>query len=101
VSVVDGKHTILTCSNCRKPLADIWVTRPDPDFRWKVKAACCFCGDSSFEREVVGRFHYSGYGLPNEDDEEDSRMATVVTRPEWDGDRVTLYTGKGPFADSI
>ncbi len=62
------KHVVLRCSACNKPLVDVLLTRPSETDKWKLKADCPFCGDHSFEEEIVGGFHIAGYGEANEHD---------------------------------
>jgi hypothetical protein len=78
----DGGHVIIRCSNCNKPLVDIWRTRPqeiDPYtnkiFEWKFIAECCYCGDASYPTTVLGGFHMGGYG---EDKPDESYEKTSV-----------------------
>lgn len=91
----DGPHTILECSNCQKSLVDVWSVQPDQPFNWKVKAKCCYCGDTSFEKDVTGLFRYSGAQEPTENDPEDTRLVTQVTHMDVDGEKVLFYTAPG------
>jgi len=91
----DGGHVILECSSCNKPLVDVWSVQPDQPFEWKVKAKCCYCGDSSFQKEVKGLFRYSGAQKPSDTDAEDTTLVTQVTHLEADGQNVLFYTAPG------
>jgi predicted RNA-binding Zn-ribbon protein involved in translation (DUF1610 family) len=53
----DGEHVIIQCSNCRKTLADVWITQPDFELKSEIVAHCPFCGDKSFKTTVQGAFH--------------------------------------------
>lgn len=59
----DGGTKTLKCSCCDRPIAVIWITRPNEAEEWKIKATCCYCGDSSFPETIKGGFHYKGYDL--------------------------------------
>lgn len=66
----NGPTHILQCSNCDKKLVNIWVTKPKQTIhgkpaKWNVRAECCYCGDISFTKEIVGGFRYTGFYLPN------------------------------------
>lgn len=74
----DGGHVYVACSNCRAGLMDIWRTRPYEQETWIVQANCPFCHDVSFQVKVQGGFHYGGYGVPKEDDEDDVIASTIV-----------------------
>ena len=90
----DGGHVILECSSCRVPLVDIFVIQPDQNFDWKCRAKCCYCGDSSFEKDVHGLFRYSGAQKPRENDE-DTDLVTQVTHLESEGQSVLFHTAPG------
>jgi hypothetical protein len=84
----DGGHIIIRCSNCNKPLADIWRTRPnmkDPRtsklFEWKFVAECCYCKDKSYITTVSGGVHIGGYGVTTYENKEvlDTSEKTTIT----------------------
>lgn len=54
-----GSHRI-DCSNCRKPLMEIIITRPAEASSFKVVAICPYCGDKSFETPIKGGFAHLG-----------------------------------------
>ena len=58
---VDITSIELDCSNCGKSLAKVMRVNNAPT-TVKIKANCCFCGDSSFIKEVSGAF----YMVPSE-----------------------------------
>lgn len=58
-SVENGNIVIITCSNCKTPLAEIWRTRPTVPVQTKIVAKCGLCGDKSFMQVVDGGFHYA------------------------------------------
>jgi hypothetical protein len=69
--LVDGGHFVLKCSNCDKPLVDIWKTRPKETLdgspvKTRLQAECCYCGDHSKAEVVIGGFHPGGYGQGEE-----------------------------------
>lgn len=57
----DGGHKVISCSSCRKPLVDVWITRPLEDFSQKVIATCPYCQDRSFLETIEGGFHIGGF----------------------------------------
>ena len=78
----DGGHVIIRCSNCDRPLVDIWRTRPEMNdprtkkiFEWKFIAECCYCSDKSYVTTVLGGVHIGGYGVTTYEDAE-----TINTR---------------------
>jgi hypothetical protein len=72
-------HVILTCSNCRAALMDVWRTRPHEPHVWKLRATCPFCGDHSFTTEVRGGFHQGGFALSKDDEpDEDKAVSTII-----------------------
>lgn len=50
---------ILECSSCQRPLVEL-VLANKAELRWKVKADCPYCGDSSFTKDFDGAFSYKG-----------------------------------------
>ena len=58
---VDVTSIQLDCSSCGKNLAKVMRVNNAPT-SVKIKANCCFCGDSSFLKEVSGAF----YMVPSE-----------------------------------
>lgn len=58
--IKDGGNIILYCSNCNKPLVDLFITDTQNDFVWKCVAECCYCNDKSFIQEVKGMFRPGG-----------------------------------------
>lgn len=92
---LDGERIVLSCSNCQKPLVDVRSTNTDQPFVWKVKARCCYCGDSSFEKEVRGLLRYFGAQVPREDNPADVAVVTRIAHLEADGDKVIFHTAPG------
>ena len=58
---VDVTSIQLDCSSCGRNLAKVMRANNTPT-TVKIKANCCFCGDSSFLKEVSGAF----YMVPSE-----------------------------------
>lgn len=52
-----GKNIIIRCSNCKLPLVDVQVTRPNKNYVNKIRANCWRCGDFSFETSIEGGIH--------------------------------------------
>ncbi len=99
----DAGHFIIECSNCLKPLVDLWLTRPGERIRykdgkeiktlnvvWKVQATCCYCGDHSFVQEIQGGFH-SGPIFESRGENDDVKLHDVDD-PIVDGNRVLFNT---------
>ncbi len=105
VGLKDGGHTILECSACGKPIADIWSIKKDAinavtkkPFEWKCVAVCCYCGDRSFPQTVQGRIAHGGYGVNIPDPDggaDDAHIFTKVIRVETEGDTLVFHTAKG------
>jgi hypothetical protein len=98
VKIKDGGHVIIRCSNCNKPLVDIWRTRPDAKdpatgktFEFKFVAECCYCKDISYITTVQGVFHIGGYGVNTDDGNEAYEKTTIIDQLEMPGrEDVTL-----------
>lgn len=90
-----GERVVLECSNCNKPLVDIRSTNPDQPFLWKVKAKCCYCGDSSFEKEIRGLIKYFGAQVPKDGDSSEVVVVTRIAHLEADGEKVLFHTAPG------
>jgi len=78
--LVDGQTILLKCSNCRKELAEIWITRPQAPLLSKVRAKCA-CGDYSFLIDVHGMFNVG------EVESRQSRIIDIKTTYEMDENR--------------
>lgn len=96
VEFKDGGHIILNCSNCGKPLVDIWITVPKLDVVNYVRAECCYCGDFSFIHTIKGGFRYSGIieYINGSDDYKQITMVSnieIVKHPDFN-DNVFVYT---------
>ena len=88
-SLVDTAPIIIVCSNCKKELCEIKVTRPHAKIKSFVVAKCDYCGDKSFKQEIVGGFIIGGTedsaiaGYPmttDRDDEYYIQNLTIETR---------------------
>lgn len=78
----DGGHVYPSCSNCRATLMDIWITRPHEPEKYRIRALCPWCGDTSFVVTVQGGFHQGGYGVIKPDNEDEDVASTIVDRFE-------------------
>jgi hypothetical protein len=75
-------ETLLSCSNCLKPLVKFAVTPkdgPSGPISFNVQATCCYCGDASFVTNLGGVFQYMGYCEPNPDAPDDPDLAVEKT----------------------
>lgn len=54
--LVDGKHTLLECSNCGTKLIDIWETKTW-DVNINVRAKCWKCNDFSYTKLIEKGFY--------------------------------------------
>jgi hypothetical protein len=102
VGLQDGGHIYIKCSACRKPLVDIWITKPNlldittnKPFQWKAIAYCCYCGDHSFETTWYGGFVWGGFGENCKEDPDASFEKTAIDRVENQWEEVMhIYTKK-------
>ncbi len=81
VGLKDGGHTYLKCSNCRKLLADLWVTNPSIKEKFKYRAKCPYCKDKSYIAEIEGGIAYAG--IYNQIDEDNDKKVTDVEHFEF------------------
>jgi hypothetical protein len=93
--IPEGEKIVLECSSCNKPLVDVRTTNPEQPFVWKVRAKCCYCGDTSFEKEVHGLLRYFGAQAAKEEDSSDVVLLTRIAHLEADGDKVIFHTAPG------
>jgi len=66
----NGGVTLIKCSNCDKPLIEVWHTRPKETLNghpleWLIQASCCYCQDKSYITKVTGGFHPKGHDIPH------------------------------------
>lgn len=107
VGLSDGGHVIPRCSDCNRPLADIFITQPNArdrrgePFRWRVRATCAYgckkpdgSAQTSFLQEFTGLYHLGGFGVDNPEDETDSEMKTAVVDTQFDAEGVLIITTK-------
>jgi hypothetical protein len=80
----DGKHHFFRCLSCKAPLADVWVTYPNPEIVWNFVAECPHCGGLSQKESIEGMFVIG----KNEDSEE----YTSVIGYDIDKDPITIKT---------
>jgi hypothetical protein len=96
--IVDGERVILACSNCRTPLAELFITRPHAlrangqPFRWKAKARCWKCGDESWPVDIEGMYHLGHPAHANPDDPDNERLITVVVDVTEENDVLIFHT---------
>lgn len=84
--IIDGGDVVMNCSNCDSNLLVLWITRPNAEFDWKIKANCPFCGGETKEQEVHGMFHYAPYfKITNEEDMESESKLYIETFTDNDG----------------
>lgn len=57
--MIDKPKVLLECSSCQAPLCEIIIVKNEPPKEYRIYAECCFCGDKSFTKKVVGRLVYS------------------------------------------
>ena len=65
--LTDGGGTIFECADCGQKIGYVWHT--DKEARKKdntpltqnVQFKCCYCQGSSYEKQIIGGFHYGGY----------------------------------------
>ena len=54
--VEDGEKRIITCSNCKEELVEIWFIRPDTPLKTHITVDCPLCGDKSFKQTIDGQY---------------------------------------------
>lgn len=96
IGLTDGGHNILSCGDCLKKLADVWVIQPETSLKAKYWANCPYCGGKSYKVELKGMVCFGGIAMENKDSEyvDDKKMLTVVDRPEWGNGEVQLVVVK-------
>jgi hypothetical protein len=85
---------VLRCADCRACLVDIYITDPEAEFVWQVKANCPFCGGASYAREIKGLYHPGGHGETKPDDPTDDVPSTFVDDYSIDGGVVHFLVRK-------
>ena len=96
----DGGHVILECSNCNKPLVDLFIVKPNEkredgtDFIWKCQAGCCYCNDKSFITEVKGIFRPGGIIKVSDENEDVYRNIVDIVDIEYDDNFVLFKTSR-------
>lgn len=80
---VDGGTIHILCSNCKAPLVDVLVTKPEENYNWEIQADCPFCSDKSFKTKIHG-LYFLGHT------EYTSFVDTIC-----DGTNVEVKTSKG------
>ena len=63
--LINQEPTIIKCSNCKKDLCLIKITRPQAKIRSYIVAECPHCGDKSFKKEFFGSFCVGGSDITN------------------------------------
>lgn len=84
--IIDGGDITLSCKDCDSKLLVLWITRPNAEFDWKIKANCPFCSGETNEQDVHGMFHYAPYfKITNEEDMESESKLYIETFTENNG----------------
>jgi hypothetical protein len=101
VGLKDGGHVVLACSDCGAGLMDFWITRPDEEEVWKVRATCPFCPPGkdgrpamSYAKEVRGGYYPAGYGTPHPSDPDETVPSTTWEKFDVVGDTLVFTTIK-------
>ena len=77
-------HNILTCKDCKKGLADVWMTK-DADLEYDYVALCPFCNSESETKTIIGLVHIGsiqGTRLKDIQITEDSSKAIIHLEKE-------------------
>tara|TARA_Y100001938_G_C8033960_1_gene402261 strand:+ start:426 stop:689 length:264 start_codon:yes stop_codon:yes gene_type:complete len=60
-------HTIteeVLCSVCSEVLVGLWIIPDKGEKKTSIKCHCCYCGDTSFVKEICGEFYlYPAEGI--------------------------------------
>ena len=54
----------IKCSNCKKNIAELWITDESHPAKSKVVVNCAYCGDKSYAKQISGKFYI---GSPADD----------------------------------
>lgn len=52
--IYDGGEHAISCSNCRKPLTTIVISRPNNKLETTLTVECPYCHDKSFKKKIRG-----------------------------------------------
>jgi hypothetical protein len=76
----DGKHNLVKCGECKAPLADLWLTKPNAPVHSRVIVLCPHCGDESFAINVQGIFQLgvTEYTLHNDTEMDVEEIKGVI-----------------------
>jgi hypothetical protein len=92
---------LLSCSACRKSLAEVYVVDAgavDPGtgkpFRWKLTASCPYCGDASWPLGVTGQFRRDGYSVQDPTDPLNCSYKTFIDEDLINGEEVRFVVKK-------
>lgn len=95
MSIKDNGNLILKCSNCQKPLVDLFIVDSSANFNWKCVAECCFCGDKSFITDVKGMFRPGGCITVDEKNPDHFLYDTYIDDIIYDEEKIIFKTSKG------
>lgn len=95
MKIKDDGNVIISCSNCNKPLVDLFITDAEADLIWNCVAECCYCGDKSFIKEVKGIFRPGGCVTIDEKNPDHFKLNTLLVDIVTNEDKVIFKTQKG------
>ena len=88
----DEEAFTIECSNCAKPLSEVWALPPkdgsNPNKNVTIVVKCPWCVDKSWAKKTTGRFAFG--------DTVHSRIENVESKLDEDGnEHLMVMTGKG------
>ena len=91
MSQTDDDGFTIECSNCKKPLCEVWKLNAKegepPAKSVKIVVQCPWCGDKSWSKQTSGKFAFG--------DTEYTKISEVDAHIGEDGnEHLTLQTGK-------
>jgi len=72
----------LRCSSCDKPILRIYEKVKSSTKLYQIVAACCFCGDKTFPKNVYGEFNFmpaDGVSLGDVKVDDVNKITTFLT----------------------
>lgn len=95
MKINDHGNIIIYCSNCNKPLVDLFITDAKADLNWKCVAECCYCGDKSFIKEVKGVFRPGGCVTIDENNPDHFTQDTLLQDIIQEDEKIIFKTSLG------
>lgn len=95
MKIEDHGNLIISCSNCNKPLVDLFITNTEADIQWQCVAECCYCGDKSFIKDVKGIFRPGGCITVDKENPDHFIQDTLLTDIVTENNKIIFKTARG------